>query len=149
MGKRRKLQKMENSGNEAKKYLKTKEVTILTAAFFTRFARILNANWSEKVREASFSCAANRNPRARRDAATVTSSRLGKLGNRIGAGQMPGRVVRTSRPPGRGHPFAALWTGPAATACVARRPHRGGRDTRATIAGIDFLTLIGHSRRSA
>jgi hypothetical protein len=42
-GKRRKLQEMENSGNEAKKYLKTKEVTIFTAAYFARFERILRA----------------------------------------------------------------------------------------------------------
>jgi hypothetical protein len=42
-GKRRKLQEMENSGNEAKKYLKTKEVAILTAAYFARFERILRA----------------------------------------------------------------------------------------------------------
>jgi hypothetical protein len=43
MGKRRKLQKTENSGNEAKKYLKTKEVGILNAAYIARFKRILRA----------------------------------------------------------------------------------------------------------
>jgi hypothetical protein len=43
MGKCRKLQKMENSGNEAKKYLKTKEVAIFDAALFARFERILRA----------------------------------------------------------------------------------------------------------
>jgi len=31
------LQKMENSGNEAKKYLKTKEVTVLNDAIVARF----------------------------------------------------------------------------------------------------------------
>jgi hypothetical protein len=30
---------MENSGNEAKKYLKTKEVTVLNAANYARIAR--------------------------------------------------------------------------------------------------------------
>jgi len=43
MGKSRALQKMENSGNEAKKYLKTKKVGIFTGAFFVRFERILRA----------------------------------------------------------------------------------------------------------
>ena len=37
----RALQKMENSGNEAKKYLKTKEVAILNDANYARFAREL------------------------------------------------------------------------------------------------------------
>jgi hypothetical protein len=35
----RKLQKMKNSGNEAKKYLKTKHITFLNAANYARFAR--------------------------------------------------------------------------------------------------------------
>jgi hypothetical protein len=35
------LQKMENSGNEAKKYLKTKEVTVFVATNSARFARKL------------------------------------------------------------------------------------------------------------
>jgi hypothetical protein len=39
MGKCRELQKMKNSGNEAKKYLKTKDITILNAANYARFAR--------------------------------------------------------------------------------------------------------------
>jgi hypothetical protein len=34
----RELQKMENSGNEAKKYLKTKQITFLMAANYARFA---------------------------------------------------------------------------------------------------------------
>jgi hypothetical protein len=33
------LRKMKNSGNEAKKYLKTKAVTFLNAANYARFAR--------------------------------------------------------------------------------------------------------------
>jgi len=37
------IQKMENSGNEAKKYLKTKEVAILDAANYASFARKLTA----------------------------------------------------------------------------------------------------------
>jgi hypothetical protein len=40
---RRAQQKMENSGNEAKKYLKTKEVAILNAANYARFALKLTA----------------------------------------------------------------------------------------------------------
>jgi hypothetical protein len=39
MGKCRELQKMKNSGNEAKKYLKTKDITLLNAANYARFAR--------------------------------------------------------------------------------------------------------------
>ena len=35
------LQKMKNSGNEAKKYLKTKEITFSNAADYARFARKL------------------------------------------------------------------------------------------------------------
>jgi len=33
------LQKMKNSGNEAKKYLKTKDITFLSAAKYAHFAR--------------------------------------------------------------------------------------------------------------
>jgi hypothetical protein len=38
MGKCRELQKIKNSGNEAKKYLKTKDITFLDAANYARFA---------------------------------------------------------------------------------------------------------------
>jgi hypothetical protein len=38
-GECRELQKMKNSGNEAKKYLKTKDITFLKAANYARFAR--------------------------------------------------------------------------------------------------------------
>ena len=38
MGECRKLQKMKNSGNEAKKYLKTKHITFLSGANYARFA---------------------------------------------------------------------------------------------------------------
>jgi hypothetical protein len=41
MGECRELQKMQNSGNEAKKYLKTKHITFLSAANYARFARKL------------------------------------------------------------------------------------------------------------
>ena len=41
MGKRRELQKMKNSGNEAKKYLKTKHITFLSSANYARFAHEL------------------------------------------------------------------------------------------------------------
>ncbi len=37
----RKLQKMKNSGNEAKEYLKTKDITFLNDANYVRFARKL------------------------------------------------------------------------------------------------------------
>jgi hypothetical protein len=37
------IQKIENSGNEAKKYLKTKEVAVLDAANIVRFACKLRA----------------------------------------------------------------------------------------------------------
>jgi hypothetical protein len=35
----RELQKMKNSGNEAKKYLKTKHITFFSDANYARFAR--------------------------------------------------------------------------------------------------------------
>jgi hypothetical protein len=38
MGECRELRKMKNSGNEAKKYLKTKHITFLNAADYERFA---------------------------------------------------------------------------------------------------------------
>jgi hypothetical protein len=38
VGKCREIQKMKNSGNEAKKYLKTKHITFLNAANYARFA---------------------------------------------------------------------------------------------------------------
>ena len=38
MGECRELQKMKNSGNEAKKYLKTKHITFLNGANYARFA---------------------------------------------------------------------------------------------------------------
>jgi hypothetical protein len=41
MGECRELQKMKNSGNEAKKYLKTKHITFLSGANYARFARSL------------------------------------------------------------------------------------------------------------
>jgi len=44
MGECRELQKMKNSGNEAKKYLKTKHITSLSTANCVRFARKLAQN---------------------------------------------------------------------------------------------------------
>jgi hypothetical protein len=44
MGECSKLQKMKNSGNEAKKYLKTKHITFLSAANCVRFACKLTQN---------------------------------------------------------------------------------------------------------
>jgi hypothetical protein len=41
MGERRELQKMKNSGNEAKKYLKTKENLFFECAIYVRFSRKL------------------------------------------------------------------------------------------------------------
>jgi len=41
MGECRELQKMENSGNEVKKYLKTKDISFLSGADYARFARDL------------------------------------------------------------------------------------------------------------
>jgi hypothetical protein len=41
MGECRELQKMKNSANEAKKYLKTKNMTFLNGADYARFARKL------------------------------------------------------------------------------------------------------------
>jgi hypothetical protein len=44
MGECREIQKMKNSGNEAKNYLKTKHITFLNAANHARFARQLAQN---------------------------------------------------------------------------------------------------------
>jgi hypothetical protein len=44
MGERREIQKMKNSGNEAKKYLKTKHITFLSGAIHARFAHQLAPN---------------------------------------------------------------------------------------------------------
>jgi hypothetical protein len=41
MGECRELQKMKNSGNEAKNYLKTKDIAFFSAANVARFARKL------------------------------------------------------------------------------------------------------------
>jgi hypothetical protein len=41
MGECRELQKMENSGNEAKKYLKTKHITFFSGANYARFTHKL------------------------------------------------------------------------------------------------------------
>jgi len=48
MGERRDLQKMKNSGNEAKEYLKTKDITFLKGANFARFACKLRPVWRQK-----------------------------------------------------------------------------------------------------
>jgi len=42
----RAIQKMKNGGNEAKKYLKTKNITFLTGANFARFVCKLRLIWS-------------------------------------------------------------------------------------------------------
>jgi hypothetical protein len=44
MGECREIQKMKNSGNEAKNYLKTKHITFLSAANYARFAHELALN---------------------------------------------------------------------------------------------------------
>jgi hypothetical protein len=44
MGKERIAKKYKMSGNEAKKYLKTKEVTFLNGADYARFERIFCTN---------------------------------------------------------------------------------------------------------
>jgi hypothetical protein len=41
MGENREIQKMKNSGNEAKEHLKTKDITVLNAAQYAPFARNL------------------------------------------------------------------------------------------------------------
>jgi len=44
MGESRRSQKMQNRGNEAKEYLKTKDITLFNAAIFVRFACSLCAS---------------------------------------------------------------------------------------------------------
>jgi hypothetical protein len=59
-------QKMENSGNEAKKYLKTKHITFLSAANYARFAHQLAANGRRKEQKTASFAQTNRNDQALR-----------------------------------------------------------------------------------
>jgi len=70
------LQKMKNSGNEAKKWLKTKEVTFFNAAHFAQFASKLAPNRAQKAPKNHILRKTNRSFPARWDAGTVTNSRL-------------------------------------------------------------------------
>ena len=71
----RRLQEMENSGNEAKKYLKAKDITFLRDANFAHFARNLSLKCTKSAafqgNEPKFGSSG--------EADTVTISRLHKL----------------------------------------------------------------------
>jgi hypothetical protein len=70
------LQKMENSGNEAKKWLKTKEVTLSNDAHFAHFACKLAPNRAQKATNNHILCKTNRSFPEGGEAGKVTSSRL-------------------------------------------------------------------------
>jgi len=70
---------MKNSGNEAKEYLKIKDITFLNGADFVRFVCKLTPISRQKEQETLHSAKTNRNLRASSKAVTMTNSRLGAL----------------------------------------------------------------------
>jgi len=70
---------MKYSGNEAKEYLKTKDITFLNGANFVRFVRKLTPISRQKQQKSLHSAKTNRDLRASSRAMTMTNSRLGAL----------------------------------------------------------------------
>ncbi len=70
------LQKMQNSGNEAKKWLKTKEVTFLNDAQFAHFACKLAPNRAQKAPRNHILCKTKSGFPVGGEVGTVTNSRL-------------------------------------------------------------------------
>ena len=78
-GEARETEKMKNSGNEAKKYLKKKDITFLNAANYARFACKLTLIPRQKDQKKLHFAQTNRKPTAQGEAGAVTNSRLGEL----------------------------------------------------------------------
>ncbi len=72
------LQKTENSGNEAKNSLKTKEVTLFSDAQFARFACRLTPNRAQKAPKNHILCKTKSGFPVGGEVAAVTNSRLRK-----------------------------------------------------------------------
>ena len=70
------LQKMQNSGNEAKKWLKTKEVVLLSDAQFVRFACKLAPNRAQKAPKNHILCKTKSGFPVGGEAEAATNSRL-------------------------------------------------------------------------
>jgi hypothetical protein len=70
------LQKIENSGNEAKKWLKTKEVTIFSDAQFAHLACKLTPNRAQKAPKNHILCKTNSGFPVGGKVGAVTNSRL-------------------------------------------------------------------------
>ena len=79
---------MENSGNEAKKWLKTKEVTLFSDAQFAHFACILAPNKAQKAPRNRILCKMKSGFSVGDEVGTVTNSRLQRsaVGLHKGAG---------------------------------------------------------------
>jgi hypothetical protein len=75
---------MRNSGNEAKKYLKTKDITFLNAAILAHFAHRLAPIAPQKEQKRRILQKRTETCESRGDALTMTSSRLDDIGICIG-----------------------------------------------------------------
>jgi hypothetical protein len=78
-GESEELRKIKNSGNEAKKYLKTKDITFLKGANFVRFARKLTLISRQKDQKKLHFAQTNRKRTGQGEAGAVTNSRLGMI----------------------------------------------------------------------
>ena len=93
-GIRRTAREYENRGNEAKKYLKTKDITFLKCCKFRVFCAQMNSNLTSKDANGATFCENEvRTCDSQRDGMTVTNSRLDKLGISIGADLICGRAA--------------------------------------------------------
>jgi len=82
------LQKMENSGNEAKKWLKTKDVALFSDAQFAHFACKSAPNRAQKAPKNHILCKTSRSFPVGGEVGAVTNSRLQRstVGLHKGAG---------------------------------------------------------------
>jgi hypothetical protein len=94
-GTQRTAREYENRGNEAKEYLKTKDITFLKVA---NLCAQINSNLTLKgAHDATFCENEARTDDSQRAGMTVTSSRLDKLGTSIGADPISGWVAASYR----------------------------------------------------
>ena len=97
-GIQRTAREYENRGNEAKKCLKTKDITFLKVADFACFVRELTAISPQREQnEATFCENEVRTCDSLRHGMTVTSSRLDKLETSLGADLISGWVAASYR----------------------------------------------------
>ena len=94
-GTQRTAREYENRGNEAKEYLKTKDITFLKVA---NLCAQINSNLTLKgAHDATFCENEARTDDSQRAGMTVTSSRLDKLGTSIGADPISGWAAASYR----------------------------------------------------